>query len=61
MGHYMAALANRAVRTGQYIAEHASFDLFPVQKKVVTPFYDWDLIKQRILAAHPNLKIKLPQ
>lgn len=57
----LAALANRAIRTGQYIAEHASFDLFPVQKKVVTPFYDWDLIKQRILAAHPNLKIKLPQ
>ena len=56
----LAALANRAIRTGQYIAEHASFDLFPVQKKVITPYYDWDLIKQRIQAAHPNLKIRLP-
>lgn len=57
----LAALANRAIRTGQYIAEHASFDLFPSHKKVVTPFYDWELIKQRILAAHPNLKIRLPK
>lgn len=57
----LAALANRAIRNGQYIAEHASFDSFPVQTKVVTPFYDWDAIRERIKQAHPHLKIKLPR
>ena len=53
----LAAHVNRAIRAAQYIAEHASIDNFPVQSKVITPYYDWDDIKAKILRAHPNLSI----
>jgi hypothetical protein len=53
----LAALTNRAIRSGQYIAEHASVDSFPNDRAVLTPDYDWDLVKQRILLAHPHLQV----
>lgn len=51
----LAALTNRALRSAQYIAENASVDSFPVDTPVLTPHYDWDAVKQRILLAHPRL------
>ena len=53
----LAAHVNRAIRAAQYIAEHASVDNFPVQAKVITPYYDWDDIKAKILKAHPHLSL----
>lgn len=53
----LASLTNRALRTAQYIAEHAATDQFPVQKKVLTPYYDWEEVKSNILKAHPHLNV----
>lgn len=53
---YLAALTNRALRSAQYMAEHASYDRFPRQDKVLTPYYDWDQVKENIKRSYPNLK-----
>ena len=53
----IATLTSRALRQGQYIAEHAATDTFPVSVAIQIPNYDWDALKARILLAYPNLSV----
>jgi hypothetical protein len=53
----IATLTSRALRQGQYIAEHAALDSFPVTDKIKIPIYEWDVVKARILLAYPKLKV----
>lgn len=53
----IATLVSRALRQGQYIAEHAAMDMFPVSEKIAIPECDWDAIRHRFLLAYPNLKV----
>lgn len=52
---YLAALTNRALRSAQYMAEHASYDRFPNQEKILTPYYDWEQIRENITRSYPKL------
>jgi hypothetical protein len=52
---HLAALTNRALRSAQYIAEHAAHDVFPSTEKIITPRYDWAEVKNRLLTSYPTL------
>lgn len=54
---YLAALTNRALRSAQYMAEHASYDSFPKQDKILTPYYDWEQIRENIKRSYPKLAL----
>lgn len=53
----IATLTSRALRQGQYIAEHAAMDSFPVPEKIAIPYCEWSDVKDRILRAYPKLKV----
>jgi hypothetical protein len=56
----IATLTSRAIRQGQYIAEHAAMDVFPVSEKLSIPTYDWHEVRERVLLSYPNMKVKIP-
>lgn len=53
----IATLTSRALRQGQYLAEHAAMDIFPLSTKLAIPNYDWEKVKARIQLAYPKLKV----
>lgn len=56
----IATLTSRAIRQGQYIAEYAAMDEFPVSQKISIPRYDWHKVRERILIAYPELNVVVP-
>ena len=50
-------IASRALANAQYICENAVRGKFPSMQKVMTPKYDWKLLKKRIRKAWPQLKM----
>lgn len=49
-------IVSRALANAQYICENAVRDKFPSMEKVLTPKYDWKLLKSRVRKAWPNLE-----
>lgn len=49
-------IASRALANAQYICENAVRDKFPSMEKVLTPKYDWKMLKSRVRKAWPNLE-----
>jgi hypothetical protein len=49
-------IASRALANAQYICENAVRGTFPSIQKVITPNYDWKVLKKRVLKAWPKLE-----
>lgn len=52
----LSATTSRALTHAQYIAENAARGLFPLHKKIITPAFDYAVLKARILKAWPDLE-----
>ena len=50
-------IASRALSNAQYICENAVRGNFPSMQKVMTPNYDWRMLKKRILKAWPKMNL----
>ena len=52
----LSSTCSRALKQAQYISENAARGLFPLHKKIITPVFDYDQMRFRLLNAWPNLK-----
>jgi hypothetical protein len=50
-------IASRALANAQYICENAVRGDFPSMQKVITPNYDWNNLKKRLLKAWPKFEL----
>ena len=51
----LGILTSRALMNAEYIAEHAARDVFPLNKPIITPVFDYSVIRERIVNAWPSL------
>ncbi|HQU07411.1 MAG: hypothetical protein B7X47_05325 [Ferrovum sp. 34-44-207] len=54
----LSATTSRTLKQAQYIAENAARGLFPLHKRIITPEFDYEELKKRLLKAWPDLIVK---
>lgn len=51
----LGILTSRALMNAEFIAEHAARDVFPLNRPIVTPVFDYSVIRERVASGWPSL------
>lgn len=54
----LSATTSRSLTHAQYIAENAARGLFPLHKRIITPVFDYDAMRERLLLGWPDLRVQ---